>query len=127
MKKERIPFDWELLQSGQYEAVYRSGEKPLSIWKKKHEITNFPIITEMMDADVLHCHKINGKCYETTEWPRDLFLIPIPKKIEGWVVFNEGAPYATIFKTSAQAKNAAKGCSNPSIVWVSFEEGEGID
>lgn len=81
--KERIPFDLEKWQSGEYDVEYNNGNKPLAVYHIKE--ANVWQIVSVNGNNVPFFHFSSGhflsdkkNCY------LDLFLTP--KKKKGWVV-----------------------------------------
>lgn len=86
-KENRIPFDIEKWNSGEYEAVYRDGIKPLAIYHI--EEANYQVISVPIHRD-LFSHTKNGSFIDDNNLQdKDLFLIP--KKKKGWVMVIEAS------------------------------------
>jgi hypothetical protein len=84
MENNRIPFDIENWQSGQYEAVYNIGTKPLEILISK-KAKDSPVLSVYPNG-ILLSHSENGvfDASNNAECIYNLFLTP--KKKKGWVL-----------------------------------------
>jgi hypothetical protein len=82
---EKIPFDIEKWETGEYEAVYRNGEKPLEIhFFKCVEIQ--PLASVSYEKELL-THSAKGQYIYSAKHELDIFLTP--KKKKGWVIVYE--------------------------------------
>lgn len=104
---EKIPFDIEKWETGNYEAVYRDGKIPLEVFVSKRGGL-FPVISIDMDNDVLTHRKDGLFNIKKGESLFDLFLTP--KKKKGWVVTSEkdGNVHDAFFKHDANIDNYKK-------------------
>ncbi|NBU80618.1 MAG: hypothetical protein EBS55_03080 [Flavobacteriaceae bacterium] len=88
--ENRIPFDWEKYQSGEYEVICRNGKKPIIAGFNPNVIEWHRIIF-WADGEG-RGRKENGLVNnDRFEDEYDLFLIPKPKKFQKWInVYSDG-------------------------------------
>lgn len=106
--KNKIKFDLELYNSGEYDVVTREG-KPVKIAGVNKEADKFHQVTGWVDNKVIRTWSLDGV---TNDWngitPIDLFLIPKKKIIKGWINIY------TIYETKDEAiKNQSKEALGP--------------
>lgn len=82
--KNRIPFDWEKYQSGEFEAVCRDGKKVLIAGYNPKALDREQILG-WLDAEGSLSWNSNGLWDNGEECDFDIFLTPKPKKFQAWV------------------------------------------
>jgi hypothetical protein len=100
MEKERIPFDWDKYQSGEYQAVCRDGSIPEMITYNPNA-KNFKI-GAWVDNE-LERFLLDGSYQSNrSQSAIDLFLIPKPKRFQAWVnLYSNGHIESYILKSDA--------------------------
>lgn len=85
--ENRIPFDWDKYQSGEYEAICRNARNPEDLaYNAKYDK-----ITAWINGNIKE-FSANGK-YRNDDFNSDydLFLIPKPKKFQKWInLYSDG-------------------------------------
>lgn len=104
-KENRIPFDWDKYQSGEYEAICRNGVKPDCLAYNSN--AKEPDKIAMWIQGELYSRCEDGTTWGNRELDHDLFLIPKTKKFQAWInLYSNGQ--AELFSTKAVADELNK-------------------
>jgi hypothetical protein len=105
MEKERIPFDWEKYQSGEYQVVCKNGSIPEQIVYYSNAVSKYKLVA--LVCGTLETFTEDGFWKQSKEESEyDLLLIPKPKKFQAWVnLYSNGAAQSFVSKEVADEFN----------------------